>query len=105
MMTLDVYTQPKIMIDNLSAIGLRHVGYGVKVPCVSPTPSSSLLALPGVAFALPGPPAGWPAWPVACLAPAWALPVCACLAVPACAAACRGSLGGSDRFTVAILVP
>ena len=36
MMTLDMYTQPKIMIDNLSAIGLRHVGYGVPTDLFGP---------------------------------------------------------------------
>jgi len=35
-MTLDMYTQPKVMIDNLSAIGLRHVGYGVPTDLFGP---------------------------------------------------------------------
>jgi len=36
LMTLDMYTQPKVMIDNLSAIGLRHVGYGIPTDLFGP---------------------------------------------------------------------
>merc|ERR1719491_1002456 len=35
-MSLDMYEDPKGMVDNLSAIGLRHVGYGVPTDLFGP---------------------------------------------------------------------
>mmetsp|Transcript_23567 Transcript_23567/g.42567 ORF Transcript_23567/g.42567 Transcript_23567/m.42567 type:complete len:1226 (-) Transcript_23567:316-3993(-) len=35
-MTLDMYKEPKRMVDDISALGLRHVGYGIPTEFFSP---------------------------------------------------------------------
>ena len=35
-MTLDMYCAPRHMVDDVSALGLRHVGYGVPTELFSP---------------------------------------------------------------------
>ena len=36
MKTLDMYMQPKVMMDNLSAVELRHAGYSIPIDLFGP---------------------------------------------------------------------
>lgn len=47
-MTLEMYKDPKSMVDNISALGLRHVGYGIPTELFGPFVTGCIQVVKGV---------------------------------------------------------
>ena len=47
-MTVEMYRTPKKMVEELSGLGLRHVGYGVPTELFSPYVSAAVEVIRGV---------------------------------------------------------
>eukprot|EP00927_Polykrikos_kofoidii_P008254 TRINITY_DN13422_c0_g2_i1.p1 TRINITY_DN13422_c0_g2~~TRINITY_DN13422_c0_g2_i1.p1 ORF type:complete len:1113 (-),score=188.46 TRINITY_DN13422_c0_g2_i1:284-3562(-) len=47
-MVLDLYRDPVRMVDDISSVGLRHVGYGISVEFVNPFASSTVEVISGL---------------------------------------------------------